>query len=507
MPLEIPRFRTGCQTPQVGPLAGGGRLLATGQAVHPAGEIVTFAGRPVDLALSPDGKSLYVKSDRGLVVISTRAWKIRQELPFPAGGGSMHGIVVSRDSARVYATTAQDRLCEAMVASDGSLAWARQIVLPGPGGSGNSDPCGLALAPDGTRAYVCLSRNNSLAVVDLKTGVRLKEIPVGVAPWGVALSPDGHTAYVTDWGGRQPRPGERTAPSSGTPTLVDARGVAASGAVSIVDLATGRETASIASGLHPCDLALTEDGRILAIANANSDTVSVLDTTARRVVETIRVRPDSALPFGSAPTGLALGKEDRTLYVTDGGNNAIAVVALPPRAAQSPARQPRRSLKGFIPTGWYPGAVVTDGRVLFVADVKGTGAQIWPAGAKGWNSLQHLGAVERIPIPTQAALQAYTPQVLADARIPAILRARKPTIRVKPPVPVPEHTGDPSVFTHVVYVIKENRTYDQVLGDIQAGNGDPALCIYGRNVTPNAHALARRYVLLDNFYCNGVLSA
>ena len=146
----------------------------------------------------------------------------------------MHGVAVSRDGARVYATTAQDQLYEATAAAGyprsgwRTLAWARAIRLPGPGGKGDSHACGIALAPDETRAYVCLSRNNSLGIVDLKEGRLAREIPVGVAPWGVALSTDGRTAYVSDWGGRHPKQGERTASSSGTDTLVDERGIAKS---------------------------------------------------------------------------------------------------------------------------------------------------------------------------------------------------------------------------------------------------------------------------------------
>src|SRR5436309_6036080 len=277
-------------------------LVATGQALSPAGEAVSFAGRPIDLALSPDRRTLYVKDNRGLVVVDAEAWKIRQQLGFPSGGGSMHGVAVSRDGARVYATTAQDRLYEATAAAGyprsgwRTLAWARAIRLPGPGGKGDSHACGIDLAPDETRAYVCLSRNNSLGIVDLKEGRLAREIPVGVAPWGVALSTDGRTAYVSDWGGRHPKQGERTASSSGTDTLVDERGIATSGTVSVVDLGAGREVVQVETGLHPSAIALSADGKTLYVANTNSDTVSVIDTGTRRVKESILLRPDPSMP-------------------------------------------------------------------------------------------------------------------------------------------------------------------------------------------------------------------
>src|SRR5436190_14039686 len=140
----------------VGAAMDGGVVVATGQVVRPAGETLEFGGRPVDLALAPDGRALYVKDNRGLVVIDAVAWKVRQELRFPEGGGSMHGIAVTRDGHRVYATTAQSLLWEARVSADGAATWGRRISLPGPGGRGDSHACGIALAPDRPRAYVCL---------------------------------------------------------------------------------------------------------------------------------------------------------------------------------------------------------------------------------------------------------------------------------------------------------------------------------------------------------------
>ena len=162
----------------VGPAKGGGVFVATGQLVRPAGEIVSFPGRPVACALSPDGKWLYAKDNRGLVVLDAADWKLKQELPFPRGkgGGSMHGLAVSRDGSRIYATSSGNALCEAR-SEAGKVSWLRSIDIPGPGGKGASYPTGIALAPDGKRAWVCLSRNNSLAVVDLDKGAKIAEIP------------------------------------------------------------------------------------------------------------------------------------------------------------------------------------------------------------------------------------------------------------------------------------------------------------------------------------------
>lgn len=502
LPLLI-FFYAGCQTEtarHAGPLDLGGHLMPTHQLLHPAGLSVQFGGRPIDLVLSPDGHTLYVKDNRGLVVIDVEAWTVRQELTMKdKQGSSTHGIAVTRDGARVFVTAAQNSMWEALIGADGKVSWGKKIALPGPRGRGDSHAGGIALSIDEFKAYVCLSRNNSLGIVDLATGKLVKQIPVGVAPFDVALKQDGKTAYVSNWGGRRPKAGEKTAKSSGTDTLVDERGVAASGTVSVVDLEKGEEITEIVTGLHPSDLELSNDQRTLYVANANSDSVSVIDTATTQVIETILVRPDPGLPFGSAPNALALSRNGNTLYVANGGNNAVAVVGLENRS--------QFKIQGFIPTAWYPGGLVTNGKFLFVANVKGLGSRKKQKDKKGWNSHNHLGTIAKVEFPTSAALQEYTRRVKSDARVPEILRAWEKTSHPEKPTPVPRRIGDPSLFEHVVYIIKENRTYDQVLGDMPQGNGDPSLCVFGRQITPNHHALAEQFVLLDNYYCNGVLSA
>jgi YVTN family beta-propeller protein len=485
-------------TQPVGPVPGGVRV-ATGQLVRAVGEVLAYPGRPVDLVLAPDGRTLYAKDNRGVLRIDTATWKLLQQLPFAAGGGSMHGLAVRRDGKRLYATTAQNQLHEAEITADGSLKWLRPIALPGPAGKGDAHGTGIALSKDGQRAYVCLSRSNSLAVVDLQAGKVISEIPVGIAPFAVLLSADEKIAYVSNWGGRRPRQGERTAQSSGTAVLVDERGVASSGTVARVDLASGRMLEEVETGLHPAGLALSADGRTLFVANANSDTVSVLETRRLKVVQSLLVRPEAGLPFGSACNALALSPDGKTLLVANGGNNAVAVLAL-----DGPANAPAR-LRGFIPAGWYPGAVACNDRHIFIANVKGEGSRT--PGKTGFGVYGYRGTFQRLVWPDQATLDKYTAQSRADAGIPAVLRALEKGDRSTRAVPVPARLGEPSVFEHVVYVIKENRTYDQVFGDLPQGNGDPKLCIFGRDITPNHHALAEQFVLLDNFYCNGVLSA
>ena len=485
--LVLPVFPVVAET--VGELSPRGTFVSTGQSVRPAGDAVAFPGRPVDLAVSPDGYTVFVKNTSGLVVLDVKSWAVRQTLA-SKDGNSMHGVAVTADGQRVYVTTAGNWLLEAVVDAAGQLTWGRRIELPG---KGASYPCGLAVR--GQRAYVALSRNNSLAVVNLDTGKVESEIPVGVAPFAVVLSPAGDTAYVSNWGGRQPQAGERALAAAGT--LVDERGIPCSGTISKISLAARQVIAEVAVGLHPSALALRHEGTELFVANANSDTVSVIETKAFRVVETVRVRPDAALPFGSITCGLVLSSDEQTLYACNGGNNAIAVIAL---GAPSVVR-------GYIPTGWFPSAVAIAGERLFVVNTKGDGTP-WPhPDTRGKHAKWFRGTVSQIGVPDAATLARQTAQVCADGLVPQALRAFEKGQAGIPPVPVPARVGEPSVFEHVVYVLKENRTYDQVFGDLPYGNNDPQLCIYGRSVTPNHHALAEQFVLLDNYYCNGVVSA
>ncbi len=480
----------------VGQLPDGEQVIPTKQILRPAGQQLQFSGRPVDLVLSPDGKIVYLKNINNLLVVDAATWTLLQIASYPGSGASLHGIALRHDGSHVYVTGAGNELYDWSVATNGLVTFARTISLPA-----GAYPCGLALAADDSKAYVCLSIANQLAVVNLATGAVTQRINVGIAPWDVGLSPAGDTAYVSDWGGRFPTGGDLTATSAGTPVVIDSRGVAASGVVSFVDLLTGLETAQTPTGLHPCDLELSADGQTLYVANANSDTVSVINTVTRAVKETILVRPDPTLPYGSASTGLALSKDGSRLFVASGGNNAVAVVELPN------GQHTNSLVVGFLPTDWYPGAVVADDNHLYVANVKGLGSRSGPPATTGWQISAHLGTATKLPIPAAEPLSKYTAQAFEAGRVPQIRQTQQPALPGQSPKPVPLRTGEPSVFQHVVYILKENKTYDQMFGDLPQGNGDSNLCLYPQFVSPNHHALALQYVLLDNFYCNGVLSA
>ena len=488
----------------VGP-AEGGTIVPTGQFIRPAGQTLTLPGRPVDIAISPDGQTVFVKNTDRLVVLDAVKWRVVQELScqlmqaphLQNEAGSMHGLAVSRDGTAVYVSCSRRHLLEARRTAEGRWEWTHTILL----GKKTVNPCGVALAADGRTACVCLSIANALAIVDLDARKVVATVPTGVCPFGVVMSADDRTAYVSNFGGRHAVKGEHAENSAGTPVVVDDRSIPLSGTISRINLKSRAADGELAVGLHPSDLALSPDGARLFVANANSDSVSVVETAAFRVCEVISVRPDWKLPFGSISNAVAVSKNGRKLFVANGGNNAVALV-------ERPAGPGKPSVvRGFIPTGWFPGGVCSDGRNLYIANVKGEGSRNGRPGATAWWSKQLLGSVSKVAIPGGEQLAAYSAQVRTDARVPQMLRAMEAARSGAAPLPVPRRPGEPSTIEHVVYVIKENRTYDQVLGDLPKGNNDPRLCTYGRQVTPNQHALAEEFVLLDNYYCNGVISA
>jgi len=342
---------------------------------------------------------------------------------------------------------------------------------------------------------VCLSLNNAISVINLETGEEFAKLDTGIAPYDIAVSPDGLRAYISNYGGGRPGERENVAPSGGSMVRIDDRGIAESGTVTVIDTGLGQVLAQIVVGLHPSDVELSEDGATLYVANANSDSVCVIDTETLRVVETIDVKPDPLLPLGSAPNALAL--HDGKLLVANGGNNAVGVFS----------RGDTWQNDGFIPAGWYPAALSAHEGMLYIANVKGIGSRSQRPGARGYNSHDHRGTVTRVRIPQPPRLAEYTAQVRENSGVTDALRAYEPAPIDTEPSPVPAAPGAPSLINHVVYIVKENRTYDQIFGDLPQGDGDPALCVYGRDVTPNHHALAEQFVLLDNYYCNGVLSA
>jgi YVTN family beta-propeller protein len=483
---------------KVGPQPDGSILVPTNQLLRPAGLQVYFPGRPVDLALTPDRKLLIVKNRKSLDIIRIQDRVIMQSLAFKESGSSFTGLSVSENGRRFFVTDAKDQIHIAGLDENLILHWKNSIKLPSPSIGGNPVPGGLALDKQQNEIYVTLSRNNTLAVVDL-ADESVKEIPVGIAPYEVVLATDSK-AYVSNWGGRVPRKGESTYNTSGSQVLVDPQtGIANNGTVSVVDLAANVPIKDIDVGLHPSGMVLSPDGTRLFVACANSDIVSVINTGTDKVIEEISVHPDDNLLFGSAPNALTITQDGKYLYVANGTDNAICVIQI-----GTPSL-----IAGYIPTGWYPASLILEEETnaLIVANLKGVGSRNQKTNKAGYNAHDHQGTVSIIPLPDDQKLAEMTKTVRDNNSFVQKLAASRSGNEINSKVPVPQLQSQKSHFKHVVYIIKENRTYDQVFGDMPQGNGDINLVHFGREVTPNHHKLAETFILMDNFYCSGILSA
>jgi YVTN family beta-propeller protein len=496
------------------------------QIVEPAGRQVYLPKlRPQALALSPDGTILITSGkSHELIVIDPVSAQVLQEVRLPAeeatvtntapasdhilfkddeGQLSFTGLIFSRDGSRIYLSNVGGSVKVFSVDSQRHVQALYSFPLPPANAPRRKAeiPTGLALSKDGKRLYVALNLSNRMAELDAATGAVLRIWDVGVAPYDVAVV--GDKIYVSNWGGRRPDAGSVTGPAGrGTIVRVDAHGVASEGSITVIDTQANRVVREILAGKHACALALTPNRRYLIAANSDSDTLSVIDTRSDEVVETICTRQDPGDLFGASPNALVFDKNGKRLFVCNGTQNAVAVIDFKPGDSR---------LQGLIPVGWFPGAIVCDPprHSLYVANIKGmgNGRPRKSNGKTEYNSHQYNGGISLVTEPNKRELREYTRRALAGMRYPLLKRAALPARPGQPARPVPERVGEPSVFKHVVYLIKENRTYDQVLGDIKAGNGDPELCVFGEQITPNEHKFTRDFVLLDNTYCSGILSA
>ncbi len=520
---------------------------AATRIVTPVNQVLTPLGiqvplpdmRPQALALSPDGRLLVTAGKtHQLMVISPESGEILQKVPMPgekstnaepasstntapSSAGSVAavsshilapdkesqvsftGLIFSRNGARIFLSNVNGSI-KVFSVENSVVAPLITFPLPHSGLAGRKAeiPAGLALSANNQLLYVVANLSNRLLELDADSGTLRRTFPVGVAPYDVILT--GQKAYVSNWGGRRPDKGSVTGPAGhGTRVRVDpVRFIADEGSVSVIDLSTGQVLNEILLDLHSSAMALTPDQRYLCVANAASDTVSVIDTRTDTVIETIQLRWQAGDPFGASPNALVFSPDAKELYVCNGTQNAIAVVNFRPGQSR---------IKGLIPTGWFPGAIVFDrSRArLDVANIKGfgSGKRLNPGDPVKFNSHQYFGSLSLIDLPTRAGLARDTQVALDNMRRAVIKDAFLAPRPNQPPRPVPERVGEPSLFKHVVYIIKENRTYDQVLGDMKEGNGRSDLCIFGEKFTPNQHKVSRDFVLLDNTYCSGILSA
>ena len=462
-------------------------LLPNGWSLTPAGTALPLGDLPLNMQLAPDGKMLAVtnngQSTQTIQLIDPATEKLLAERVI---GKAWYGLAFSPRGDKLYASGGNDNIILAYPTAGRKLGAPDTLRLGRPWPQAKISPTGLAVTAQ--RLYVVTKEDSALYVLDLHTKRPISHLSLGAEAYGCLLSPDDKTLYISLWGGDK---------------------------LLAYDRATGRVRAEVATGSHPNEVIQRRDGRYLFVANANDNSVSVVEARSFRVLETISTSLFPTRLTGSTTNGLALSSDQKTLYIANADNNCLAVFDV---------SQPGRSVaKGFIPTGWYPTCVRVGGSKLLVANGKGMSSLPNPQGPQpvrknddsGYQSggahreVQYIGGLFQgtlsfIPTPDAARLRAYTRQVYANT--PFTETSEKLALGAAGN-PVPRRVGEKSPIRHVFYIIKENRTYDQVLGDVRAGAGDSSLCIFPRKVTPNHHALAAEFVLLDNFYVNAEVSA
>ena len=461
-------------------------LLPTSQVLHSWGEQTLVRGRPVDLAFDSTQQRFAILNTRNILLVDAVTGK--QTGRIEAKTTSYTGLAFRPGDRELWASEATrngpDFLLVAPLSAAGAAGQPKHIELPG-----HPVPAGIAFSRDGATAYVALSRNNTLAVIDATKRTVQREIPVGMAPFDVVLADKTHRIFVSNRAGRRPISGDTVAPSSGSEVVSDPQtGATTGGTVSVIEL-PGLAVREIKVGLAPSNLTLSHDEKTLAVANAHSDSVTFIDTTSLATSELkIPAWPEGTL--GSQPVALCFAADDKRLYVACGGNNAVAVATVADGKWTVAGTVPL--VAGAVPTGWFPSAIEADrSGALWVVNIKGVGNT---ANAEGtFNTHEYEGSLVKLPVPSAEQIAAGTREVQA---------ANSPQWEPAGGVKNLSALG----IQHVFLVIKENRTYDQVFGDLPQGNGAPNLVMFGREVTPNHHALAERYVLLDNFYASGAIS-
>ena len=462
--------------------------LPNGWDLTPVGNMLPLGDLPLNIAVSPSKKLAAItnngQSDQTIQLVDIDREIILDSIII---GKAWMGLTFSKNGKFLYASGGNDNIIIRYAIRNNRLVLHDSIRIGKPWPEKISI-AGLAL--DDERLYVVTKENNSLYVVDIKSKSIVSKYELGGEGYTCILSPDHKTLYISCWGCDK---------------------------ILLFNTSQMKITASIQVGDNPNDLCLTKNGNYLFVANANDNNVSVIDTRKSKVIETLNssLYPDS--PNGSTTNGVALSDDEKTLFIANADNNCLAVFDVSnPGTSKS---------KGFIPTGWYPTCVRIANDKILISNGKGLSSLANPYGpnpnrkgkevvyqAEGKEQkikVQYIGGLFRgtlniLNIPDEKQMALYSQAVYNNTPY------NKNTEMISEGAvgnPIPQKVGDKSPIKYIFYIIKENRTYDQVLGDIPEGNGDPGLTLFGENITPNQHALAREFVLLDNFYANGEVSA
>jgi DNA-binding beta-propeller fold protein YncE len=461
-----------------GSVGDGVTLLPNGWRIAPAGRHVMVGDLPLAMLVSPDGRWAIVTNNGyakpTLTIVDLKSLSVPRKTPIP---DAWLGLAWHPDGRRVFASGGADGSVHEFGWEPGRLVPARTFAIGKPVKEGFLG--GLAIHPDGRRLYVVDVLGKRVSTLDLVSGEVSKTADLPAEPYACLVSADGATLFVSLWGGAK---------------------------ILLLDAATLESRSEIPVGEHPNAMVLSADGKRLFVACAHTNAVWAIDPASRGASEQISIALTPDAPPGSTPNAVALSPDSRTLLVANADNNAVAVVDVTRPAASRVA--------GFIPAGWYPTGVrfTPDGGRILVLSGKGLTSKPNPRGpqpGKKRDPSQYIGAMltgalSVLSTPDGSVLEGYTTTV--HRLTPGSAVSRPAAAPVPDDSPIRRQAGAASPIRHVFYVIRENRTYDQILGDLPKGNGDPTLCLFGEEATPNAHALASEFVLLDNFYVNAEVS-
>ncbi|MEO6289811.1 MAG: bifunctional YncE family protein/alkaline phosphatase family protein, partial [Ginsengibacter sp.] len=465
-------------------------ILPNGWGLTPAGHGYLLGDLPLNIAISKSKHLLAVtnngQSTQSIQLIDAASEKILDNIEVAK---AWVGLKFSEDEKFLYASGGNDNWIIKYAIKNNKLILADSIKL-GEKWPNRISPAGIDIDDKKNILYVVTKDNNSLYLLNLRTKKIIGQYPLDAEAYTCMLSPDKNELYITCWG---------------CDKLV------------VFNTLTKTFTNKINVGNHPNDICLNEKGNYLFVANANDNSVSVIDVPSKKVIETLTTSLYPNAPQGSTTNGLALSPDEKTLYIANADNNCLSVFDI---------SQPGKSIsKGFVPTGWYPTCVKAIDNRIFVTNGKGFSSFANPKGPDPFEKNEQLeyqqgdtaklkavqyigglfiGTMSIIKVPDAEQLASYSQQVYQNT---PYTKERESISQGEEGNPIPRKIGDASPIKHVFYIIKENRTYDQVLGDMKEGNGDTSLVLFGEKITPNQHKLARDFVLLDNFYVDAEVSA
>lgn len=465
--------------------------LPNGWKLSPAGRSFSLGDLPLNIAVGKVGRYAAVtnngQSTQQIQLIDIKKEQVIDSLVIEK---SFYGLEFSANEQKLYASGGHDNRIMVYDVRDGKLIKTDSISLgrPWPNRIG---PSGLALDETRGRLYVVTREDKQLYVIDLKKKNVIGQYGLEAEAYDCKLSKDRKELFITCWGCDQ---------------------------LLSFDLVQETWKQPVRVGDNPNEMLQSPDGKRLFICNANDNTVSVVDLVSRKVIETLDAALYPNSPSGATSNSLAFDPKGKRLYIANADNNAVAVfdVSTPGKSFS----------KGFIPVGWYPSVVRIINDKIWVANAKGMTSKANPFGpsplrkreevihhgfeTKLGDQVEYIGGLFKgsmsiIELPSQLQLESYTKAVYRNS--PYAIQNRRILDSLAPGFPIPVNKSQASPIKYVFYVIKENRTYDQVLSDLKKGNGDTSLLLFGKNITPNQHALAESFVLLDNFYVNAEVSA